>query len=236
MDYSVDETPHARPVRLTEHDRESVDGGSKSCCRKMSSQASSKVYRTIKPIIDDMDLQPQRKVQIMKHFGKSAIDSFAQSKVTLLWGQRLNIVTLVGGMLVSGLLLVQHTEQVAKLGWYDILFWIVVSLSIINNIATGFQQLFNLFELAKVYDEAYAKMMKSFWSYATNSGQFKNKTHEEGFHEFCDLVTKITTEESENVRAARLKARNSQGDAANKQVQSESSSSRMRAKSYRQSR
>lgn len=85
-------------------------------------------------------------------------------------------------------------------------------LSVVNNLATAVQQAFNLFEVSKIHEEAFSEIQATFWSFATLSGRFLNKTHETAFAEFADKVVRVKRHESEQVRAARTKGRQAAGN------------------------
>ncbi len=149
----------------------------------------------------------EKKLMVRKHVVAQAEDSERKGVSNLIVGSRLNAVQLWGGILASALLLIQHTKQVQDKGLQDYVFWFVVLMNITNNIATAVQQAFNLFEVSKIHEEAFADIRATFWSFATLSGRFHGKTHEEAFAEFSDKVVRVKHRESEEVRSARSKGK-----------------------------
>ena len=166
------------------------------------------MYRhRLRGIVTELNLSDARKRQIDRNLLHHAGESQANAMWSQSWGMRLNMVMLWFGIIVSALIVVQHSQQVDNLNLQDTIFWILIIFSLLNNVATGTQQLFNFFDVAKTHEEAFAKMDNIAWSYFMNTGEFENMTHEEGFSLFAKKIIEVKFEESENLRNAKNKGR-----------------------------
>lgn len=212
------------------------------------------VYRLrLRGIVTELDLSDARKRQIDRNLLHHAGESQANAMWSQSWGMRLNMVMLWFGIIVSALIVVQHSQQVDTLNLQDTIFWILIIFSLLNNVATGTQQLFNFFDVAKTHEEAFAKMDNIAWSYFMNTGEFENLTHEDGFSLFAKKIIEVKFEESENLRNAKNKGREAaeatmkeNEEKANKKLKTyqkeedddtpESTPPRRRSRSRRQSR
>ena len=183
--------------KSTEYDKE-------ACCTMFSNQ--SDLYRQrLRPIVSELELPSSRKRQIDRNLLFAAGQSQANAAWSQSWSMRLNLIMLVFGIIVSALIVVQHSQQVSDLKLETPIFWVLIIFSLLNNIATGTQQLFNFSDVAKTHDEAFAKMDHIAWSYFMNTGEFEGLTHEEGFPLFAKRINDAKQEESQNLRNAKSK-------------------------------
>ena len=192
----------------TEYDKE-------ACCTMFSNQ--SDLYRQrLRPIVSELELPSSRKRQIDRNLLFAAGQSQANAAWSQAWSMRLNLIMLVFGIIVSALIVVQHSQQVSDLKLETPIFWVLIIFSLLNNIATGTQQLFNFSDIAKTHDEAFAKMDHIAWSYFMNTGEFEGLTHEEGFPLFAKRINDAKQEESQNLRNAKSKGEEATKEARDK--------------------
>lgn len=176
-----------------------------NCCAAMFSNQRDLYRQRLRPIVSELDLPSSRKRQIDRNLLYAAGQSQANAAWSQSWSMRLNIIMLVFGIIVSALIVVQHSQQVNELALETPIFWVLIIFSLLNNIATGTQQLFNFSDVAKTHDEAFAKMDYIAWSYFMNTGEFEGLTHEEGFPIFAKRINDAKQEESQNLRNAKDK-------------------------------
>lgn len=184
----------------TEYEKEGCFSG---CC-----STPKGMYRLrMRGIVSELELPSSRKRQIDRNLLHAAGESQANALWSQSWGMRLNMIMLWFGIIVSALIVVQHSQQVDELELQDAIFWVLIIFSLLNNVATGTQQLFNFFDVAKTHEEAFAKMDTIAWSYFMNTGDFEGLSHEEGFSLFAKKIIDVKFEESENLRNAKNKGR-----------------------------
>jgi hypothetical protein len=189
---TTESTTTTMPTDTTEDD---------SCClmlrkriqkRKRKRKIKKLDYKNnLYAIVDGLQLSEIKQEQISRRFIEVADESRKLSKSNKNLGSQLDLVTLWGGIVVSGLIIVQHSEQISDLGAENLIFWILVIFSIVVNIATGTQQVYDLSHRATIHEKTFHEMDSEGWLFFTLSGEYSDMTHENAYSTFSQKIETI---------------------------------------------
>lgn len=174
-------------------------------CLPSISLIRSRYRRRMDPIVNALPLDHESRRQIMALVIKPAAESSELAHRNHRYGSILNLIMLIGGILVSTLIVVQQQEEVRRSRSDSLVFWALMGLSVFVNIATGIQQMFNFFEVSRIHDETFTQIDTLAWSFFTLSGPFEGLSHPEAFRDFMDRVNHLRQAEADAVRSSRLK-------------------------------
>jgi hypothetical protein len=176
-----------------------------SCCNYKSFQSKfyKRVFDPLKELYKNDKITKEQFRMIYQHIIKRGMLSEMNAIWYRRWATRIDIMSLYGGIFVSGLVVVQQSIQVHKAGIEDILYWLLVVLSVTVNLAVGTQQLQNFPELARIYESLSQDIESIFWSYLTLSNEFSGRVHNENtYSEIMGYINTIQKRADKNIQRA----------------------------------
>lgn len=163
-------------------------------------------------LIATLELPEQWKDHIRALYLVNAVKSKHEAKKNLSKHHSTNRITLWGGIFISFLILIQTTEQVARLGWQDYVFVLLMIMSVINNLAGGAQQLFNYWEMSRVHNEAFMEFEYEFNMFVASAEKYESRTHMENYTHFMESLVKVRDKEARELRNVMSKSKTGDGN------------------------
>jgi hypothetical protein len=195
------------PDRSSQSQDLSASSGFCGMCR--GEQWQSKTSRLMTPVLTKLNLTDVEKMIFYKHVIKKATKLETEARKNQLRGSRLDSFGLWGGILTTGLIMVRDSTHVVSGGFSPILFWIVISLSVLVNIAVSTQQLYNFLQMARIYDDAYTEIDHAVWEYFGQAGVYAGKSHADSFPAIIEHVNNVYRNMASSLRDAKAKAQQS---------------------------
>lgn len=143
-------------------------------------------------LIDKTNLSAYQKNYFKKRYCNLLLESYNKYHANRKMEERLGLVTLIGGIIVSAAIGIQQFKFVQENEYTSLtVFAVTFILSIFVNIATGIDQQFYFDEKAKIYNKFFHDLDTRGFQFLGNTGHYKGTNWGDSFVSFCDDIEKI---------------------------------------------
>jgi hypothetical protein len=153
------------------------------------------IVNNLNEIIDELELDPKKKLMLKRRFVAQVELYNKKSKVAEFFYIFFSIFVTIGSIILPALLSIQQLDysedDSVDEEYREKVYWTTWGLSLLVSIFNGLLQLFSLGKQYVSYNQTREKMISEAWQYFTLSGDYQDSTHEESFNEFCEEIEKI---------------------------------------------
>ena len=163
-----------------------------SCC-------NNSVYSRINSMIDDLELFPFQKTLLKNRFLEQVVLYDKKAKTAEFFYILFSVFITVGSIILPALLSIQqmdYSNDDKKDERIQItIYWITWTISLLITICNGLVQLLSLNKQYLSFTRTREKLLSEGWYYFQLTGDYKDTTHKDAFHDFCEEIEKIKEEQ-----------------------------------------
>mgnify|MGYP004001414205 FL=1 len=146
-------------------------------------------------ILDDLEIEPYQKKIIAKRYLKQVSFYAGKAKSSEIFYLFLSIFVTICTILLPALLSIQQIDysddEEEDKEFKQRVYWGTWIISLLITISNGLLQFLNLQKQFVSFNQTKERLLAEGWHYIQLSGNYKDRTHQSSFIDFCDEIEKI---------------------------------------------
>lgn len=174
----------------------------------------SNFRKQVDPVVETLDLDPADKLILKSLLVRRTDGSFNAGQWNKKLGNRLELIVLLGGILVSFGIMIQAQKDVQDSGYATVVFWVLMCISFLVNVAGAVQKWFSFSTVSDIHLQTFATVDAMTWEFFARTGRYTGMTHRDAFPHFVLALSQLQLDEANKIRATTVKAQQSLSQSA----------------------